>query len=562
MNKYFLAPLRKLVWGGFMKKSSEGKKTILLYSPILLGLLIMLPRLLSPNFGFFDDAVTLTRAQEIWAGPWNLVISADGGRFRPLYWLYYAFLYRLFGLHPLGFFIGNLILFLVLIFGVIRLALALGINRKTAWLVGLVFALAGPVTENIYTLSKPELLQAFWILLLLASCGTYLRIKTWHWKIPFILLMAGLAFVACITKETGILLIPASFISLAIYWLWGKLNRQMDRRILNRRIILWWASLIGGIAYFIVSSIFLNSSLMSVRSDNFNFQPAWLYSQFRILLDWMIRDYLYLLPLCLGALVALFKKSNQAVVPLLVECGCWILIWAAVYIPWLYIPEYYLFPVALIAAILCGLLVSLNLTLLQARQVERIIAWASLGVSALLFAITLPNLVTNARLQMTLDRANAEMLKYVVDYAPQGSTVLINIQQSNEYVTEFTLWVNQISNRPDIKVDTFHDQDLATAEAGNQAIWIISPHLENQFYPSVRMGIYQNTSTAWNQDLATHLNGKGEQIEDIRYSFPIFIFDPMRFFCPLTPSLSYCQVPNAPLDHRELSYGWSIERLP
>jgi len=553
---------KKIVLSKFMKIKGDFGKSFLQYSPILVGIFIMLPRLLSPNFGFFDDASALAKAQEFWTGNLNPVLGADGGRFRPLYWLYYAILYRIFGIHPLGFFIGNLLLFSILIFFTIRMALALGINEKVAWIVGLVFALANPVIENIYTLCKLELLQVPLILLLLFGCELYVRIKKWYWKSIFFLLLGGIAFLVCITKETGVLLIPASLISLIMYWLWGKFNHPLAQKGLAKRIILLWASLIGGIAFIIISSILMNHFIYSVSSGNINFHPDWLYSQFRILVDWMLRDYLYLIPLCLGAFVALFKKSNRNYLPLLLECACWVFVWVSVYIPWMYLPEYYLLPVALISAIICGILISLNINLLRSNLLERRIALICLSLSAILFAITIPNLVTNARLQMAMDSANADMLTFIVDKAPQNSTIWINIQEPNEYVNEFVLWVNQINNRPDLKVDYFHGQDLLTSEASSQALWIVSAHLENQFYPSVRMGVYENTSNAWNKNLENYLNGKGEQIDYIRYSMQNFNFDPMRFFCPLAGSLHYCQVPNNPIDNRIFAYGWSIERIP
>ncbi|MCX6554767.1 MAG: hypothetical protein NTZ12_07105, partial [Candidatus Aminicenantes bacterium] len=179
-----------------------------------------------------------------------------------------------------------------------------------------------------------------------------------------------------------------------------------------------------------------------------------------------------------------------------------------------------------------------------------------------LFAFTIPTLVTNARLQIVIDRSNAEMLAFIVKNAPQRSTIWINIQEPNEYVTEFILWVNQVSDRPDLQVDYFHGQDLITAEAKGQEIWIVSPNIENQFYPSVRMGVYENNSKTWNQILEIYLNGKGEQIDGIHYSFQILIFDPIRFFCPLMDLPSYCQVSINPLDDRIFSYGWTIDRLP
>jgi hypothetical protein len=521
----------------------------------------MLPRLFSPNFGFFDDAASVVRAQEIWAGNWNLAIEGDGGRFRPLYWFYYAFLYRISDTNALGYFIGNLVLFLIIIFCIIRLALALGIKKKVAWTVGLVFALAGPVIENIYTLGKSELLQVLWILLLLLCCEIYFRFNKRYWKAIFLVFMVGIVFLACNTKETSILLVPASLVSLLIYWAWGKYTRQPNQSAFRKGVLLWWVSLIGVTAYLILSSIYMNNFIVGAGDGWFNFNPKWVYGQFRVLLDWMLRDYLYLVPLALGALVALFKKSNRGYIPLLLNCATWLFIWMVVYIPWMYIPEYYLLPVALISAILFGLLLSLTLSLIRDNHTKRILAMVSLSASALLFACTIPNQITNARLQLAVDRANAEMLSYVINNAPQGSTVLINIQEPNEYMYEITLWVNKVSDRSDIHVDYVHGQNPITTEFSSHEIWIISPYMEHQFYPSVRLGVYEHTSKAWNKSLDIILKGTGERINDLHASFQIFNFDPMRFFCPLTKSLPYCQVANNPLDNRIFTYGWTVDRI-
>ncbi|KPL82006.1 hypothetical protein SE15_12790 [Thermanaerothrix daxensis] len=76
---------------------------------VLLGLslLILLPRLLSPSFGLLDDGRTLTVAHQITQGQWRVDFDLDAGRFRPVYWTYYALLYRLADAHPLGWFVGK-----------------------------------------------------------------------------------------------------------------------------------------------------------------------------------------------------------------------------------------------------------------------------------------------------------------------------------------------------------------------------------------------------------------------------------------------------------------------
>ncbi len=542
-------------------KKSFWRETAWVYSPLLLCVVIMLPRLLSAQFGFFDDAVTLTTAQRIWTGQWSLGPDPNG-RFRPGYWLFYAFLVRLFGKHPFWYFLTNLVLWLAITYGLIRLARGFGLGRGAAWLVGLTFVLSGPVIENVYTLSKPELPQSVLMLLLLLACGLYQHLDSRPRRSILFLVMVVLVFLACTTKETGILLAPAAVFSVFVTWAASHSAHQPDGRALRSRLVLLWTSLIGVILYSSLSYLILRKNPLAGQSGFFQYGWSWLISQARLLLGWLRRDYLYLLPVGLVALLVIFRKDNQAKLFQVMEPLGWFILWTGVYIPWHYYPEYYLLPAALAAAMLCGIVFALVRPLLAKGGSRRLPAWAALGLSGVLLLLTLPGQISNARLQLATDRANADMLDEIVDRAPRGSAVWMNIQTPNEYVAEFTLWVTQVENRPDLQVDYFHFQDLNAALAQGREVWIVSPFMENQFYPSVRVGMSELPTREWNASLDQYLAGRGEPVDEIRQSFQSSNFDPLRFFCPLTRSLSFCKVPNAPLDQRVFAYGWKILRVP
>lgn len=544
-----------------LMKKSFWRETAWLYSPLLLCAGIMLPRLLSPQFGFFDDAVSLTTAQKVWSGQWSLGPDVNG-RFRPIYYLYYAFLALLFDNHPFWFFLGNLVLWLAATFCLICLARGLGLDRRAAWLAGFTFVISGPVLENIYTLSKPELLQALLILLLLLACGLYSRLKTRTWKVGLFLMMASLAFLACSTKETGVLLAPAALFSVAITWASSRLTGQPGGPTLRQRLVLWWSSLGGVVLYSVVSLNIMNRNPVVPHSGFLQYDLSWIIGQARLLWGWLRRDYLHLLPVGLVALLAVFQKPNRAKLILILECLGWLALWMGIFLPWRYFPEYYLYPAALSAALMCGAFFALALTLLSAGPIRRFLAWAGLGLSGLLLLLTLPSQVANGRLQLAFDRANAKMLAYVVEQAPQGSTVWININPPNEYVAEFKTWVNQLNNRPDLQVDYFHSQDLADALSQSAEVWIVSPFMENQFYPSVRVGMSELPTREWNASLEKYLTGQGELVGEVRESFRSSDLDTLRLFCPLARSFSFCKVPNAPLDRRTFAYGWKIIRVP
>jgi hypothetical protein len=68
-----------------------------IYLPILIVILIMLPRLASSQFGLMDDGRALSIAQGIVHGKWDLSWDVIAGRFRPIYWGAFAFWYLLAG---------------------------------------------------------------------------------------------------------------------------------------------------------------------------------------------------------------------------------------------------------------------------------------------------------------------------------------------------------------------------------------------------------------------------------------------------------------------------------
>ena len=107
-----------------------------------------------------------------------------------------------------------------------------------------------------------------------------------------------------------------------------------------------------------------------------------------------------------------------------------------------------------------------------------------------------------------------------------------------------------------------HVTHLAEALSQSADVWIVSPFMENQFYPSVRVGMSELPTREWNASLENYLAGRGQVINEVRESFRSSNLDSLRFFCPLAKSFSYCKVPDAPLDRRTFAYGWKIIRVP
>jgi hypothetical protein len=125
-----------------------------------------------------------------------------------------------------------------------------------------------------------------------------------------------------------------------------------------------------------------------------------------------------------------------------------------------------------------------------------------------------------------------------------------------------TTWWSAIAGRPDLQVHHFHFQEIPQSMEQEPEIWIVSPIVSNQFYPSVRLGVHERNAEAWNRTLEEYLAGRGARDEAIRSSFRIFNLSPMRFACSFIRSAADCKYPPDLYDQRVFVYGWDIIHIP
>jgi hypothetical protein len=76
--------------------------------------------------------------------------------------------------------------------------------------------------------------------------------------------------------------------------------------------------------------------------------------------------------------------------------------------------------------------------------------------------LTLPNNYTNAAVQIAIDDSNDQLLQFVRAETPANATILLNIQETNEYVKHFILLVNEIGGRADLQIELYQDRTYRT----------------------------------------------------------------------------------------------------
>ena len=551
-------------------------KKILLYSPVLVACLLMLPRLVSPDFGLFDDGRTLVLSQGINQGVWDMSWDSAAGRFRPVYWLYYAVVYRFSGTHPVGFFLANTFILAATVAILIALARVLGLNRLQAWSAGVIFALSGPVIENFYTLSKAEPLQ-----LLAISLGLLFAVHFAHdnmrWRRILLLMGCFVSFLlAYLVKETTLVVIPIGAACGVLAWVRSLRTNGTTGR--QTRIAVFGSSTLAGVVFFIARKLVVPVSLTGGSySDQYSFTVQRIIASTVRWSGWLIRDFAFLVPLVLSALILWFALRQKKTTvsnpspqagfqdaPLLLDAFIWMAAWIVVYLPWVFMQEYYALPFSFGAALAAGLAIGWLVDQLQRRQVAwRVFSGAILGLATLLWLVTLPTNLSNARIQLAVDDANTRLLTGLADHAAQGSTVLVNIQVANEYVEQMALYyLPKVYSRPDLVVVPYQSQPLGDgSEYHRPDVILAMPQVEHQPLLSVRMGLYEPTQKDWNADLLARLTPDWVMGTLIQNQFQLLIVDLPRLFCPLIRTRLFCSVPSPLLDQRLFSYGWALYQI-
>jgi hypothetical protein len=541
-----------------MRKKQDWLSICLVGVPLLVCALIMVPRLASAQFGLLDDGTTIATSQKIAEGKWSLGSEIGAGRFRPAYWLYYGLIYLIAGPSAQAYFIGNLLLFVAITAGLILLVRLNGGSLLAAGLAGLFFVLSGPVIENFYTLSKPEAPQVLGLILVLIAIHGFSRSSSRITK-AFLLVTALLAMALVISlKETGLAMLPISLIWLGIAWLTER--RRPSKEETGSRLVMVGVVLVISVAYLALRAAFITLGLPGGGySSNYAFTFQRFFTSAYRWAGWLVRDYLYLVPLALFLIIFWFKQRTIPFGHRYLEWLVWMVVWIAVYLPWIYSLEYYLLPFALGCAAFCGLAVDQMVRLLATVNHSVRLGLAACLVSTfLLLALTVPNNVTNARLQLTVDAANAEMLEYITQNLPQNASLLINLPQGYEYYNEIDLQLGTLYHRPDILVQRFPFQSVENEQKMSLPYTIISPQIKNPPQLSVRLGVNEGISSMGNKVVVQWLGPKVAPELKIERRYRLFTIDFLHLACPLLKSVGYCAASNTLIDQNWLSYGWTI----
>jgi len=537
-------------------------RSFLLFSPVVVAFFVMLPRLLSPQFGLLDDGVTLiavTAVSHDWTAAFTMAHGA--GRFFPSYFLFFYLVHALVGLHPFLFFAVNYAVFAATTTGLIWLVRLMGGTPFQAWAAGIFFVVSGPAVESFYTLSKQEPPQLLWVVISLLIAAVGLRSRNRWARLAGLAATTGALLVADTTKETGIVTV-----AVAVGWLVVArlcLDPARDELYLTwrRRYVL--ASLLAAAGFFALRASSGGPSVsQGTYSRLYSLQVVTIWGSLVDALALLSRDLAYLAPLAVLAVVLRITRPRPQR-PLLLDAVVWMCGWLAVYLPWSWVVEYYLLPFAFGAAAFCGVVAGEAIQALrdERRRGVRATVAGCVGAFLVLFPLSMANVVTNGAIQLAVDAANYQLVRFI-SALPKGSVVRVNMPNPNEYVYEIGLHVRQTEGRQDIVVDYF-ETGAGARRAGAAGGYVATLLMRCQVMPGVRIAMNEGGAGELGQTLARALGDGREPVFRIRRPVQLMMVNLHQPVCALLGARTeriYCPWPAPFVDTREFSYGWNVYR--
>ena len=551
--------------GGVMRlvRGQAGRRALtplLMWAPIVVCVLVMLPRLLSPQFGLLDDPRMLHGASQIAGGVWDMASEYESGRYRPAYWLAWSLVYRLAGNTSLVFYVANLLVFTWITAGLMWFVRLQGGSRVQAWVSGILFALSGPAVEGFYTLSKGEGLQLMWIVACLVLTSWVPRLNGWLRKGAAIAGAALAAWGALSSKETSLAILPFAGAWLLLAWM--NRGREGGRSQVQSELALLAASVIALVAFLVLRSQALGAVLSAGSyTTRYSLEPGRLLSSGTRLLGWLLRDFPYAIPLGVYLLFGWHERDARS--RFLALSGLvWAGLFTAVFLPWPWTDEFYLLPAAAGFALFGGACAGV---LLCGHRNEgspgRLFIGATVAASIALLLATVPNNVASARIQLVVDTANSEMLAEVAGRLPAGAVLAVNVPEGAEYYSQLQLDLVDRYGRGDLEIRPQGGLADVPEDRSGRPVFILSPVLAGLPYFTVRVGVSEADTAAWIEDLAARLGPRSQMVFGNAHRAGWLNVNLPALLCSVVPGKAYCSVPRDVFEVGVFAFGWRLESL-
>jgi hypothetical protein len=278
----------------------------------------------------------------------------------------------------------------------------------------------------------------------------------------------------------------------------------------------------------------------------------------------MVRDFLFLVPMLVIAVLVVRRVPGEPR-RLMLYAVIWMLGWLVVYAPWPATFEYYLLPFAFGASLFAGIVAHglWRRCWFASSIAARRLAWSALAASALLWLPGVVNAAADARVQLVVDRANAELVDFLARL-PRGSRVVLNSTDANEYLYELPLHLVELKRRPDIVVQ--HVGAAVLSERPTRDVFVATATIQEPPGPTVRIAVHEGGVPRDAKRLTEMLGTSGDLVYTTERRARVMEIAMHRLLCPLARAPfvdpTYCPGDRGILAARTFAYGWRVDRVP
>jgi hypothetical protein len=527
--------------------------------PGLSSLVIMLPRLLSPNFNFEDDGFILQTAQKVFAGDFNWIFIDFGFRFRPLYWLGFVPLNIIGGTNPFWYFCSNTIILVMISIFIVSLVKNNGGTKFQACLAGLLFVFSSPVIETFYTISKAEHVQLFWLLLSLLIIKWTDQKSIFGRTLVFILTTMVILF-ALLVKETTLVILPIASGGLFLTWIF-KRQKSFSVPFLGKYVL---SSLIAVIIFIGLEYYFLGGFLTGKGyGNNFTFVPGLMLFMIFAWSGWLLRDFSIGIFCFLIFILLLLQIRKSVNFRLFLASAIWMGGWFVVFLAWDRVCDYYLLPFAVGYSVFCGIVLGNVLEILKNLQKSnKIFSIALLVLVAISFLINLLNNYTNAKVQLIMDRQEIALMDFLTNSTLDQDRVLINFDSNSTFFSTGSALIQSAGERPNMYIQPFRFETAVPALSPQFSYYLVTAETKNKPLFSVR-GSGGNQKN--NQALDGILGPSPRPVFIAQESFRLISINLINLVCSFVKGgyleYLYCSYHIPVVDLRVYKYTWQVYKV-
>lgn len=482
----------------------------------IMWLILAYPSIIDADWFYLDAPINVTIGDSLFTG-FSWLLPTETGRYVPFYWFYYGITSLFLGKGiTYHFFIQSLVVLFSTFLIVYLLQLIIDKRKAVSYIAILLFYTSSPMSENIYTIGKPEHLVLFFSLIIVVSYVKYTRATNLYKKIILIFISVLSTLLMIWSKETGIVIIVFSLSVVGLTIL--KVIRNSSEIIVSK----------SDLAFHIILLISVFLAKLPVYLFSKSTEPS--YTSYPITIGLVIDNLLYYIKnqpdvLILGfvSLIAVvihyLKIRNKENSSLIVFIGVLCLSWAYFLglLVWRWPFGYYLYVISAFFCITVSL--SIGYCLNKIKYPKMLIIMIAILIISRFYSV--PYNAYIATSQSSISKLYTEVVQSYLNMAKDRERLLFeNWAFFEEPVTQTNILLKDIFGRKDLEANGLADifnPELVTEEVKKLYAFTDSPEYKTRLprKGDFIVDIIGNKPAYWNlRGVAPYVSNESRLLEE------------------------------------------------